>query len=157
MITENTTLRDVLSEELIQLEMNGSTRKEVLEEFAEMFERAGALTDKEQFLRDAWGRESEGPTGIGGQIAIPHSKSAGVKTTMMAVGRTRQPVEWPSLEGETCQAFVMFAVREDDKTQLVTLLAQAAVALCYEEVTKTLLYSNDKREIVDALCRKERE
>lgn len=155
MITDQTMLGEVLSIERINLSLAGRTRDEVLKEFADMFERAGALSDKQQFIRDAYAREDEGPTGIGDAIAIPHSKSSGVKQTMMAVGRTKEPVEWPSLDDKPCRAFVMFAVRRDDQTQLVSLLSKTAVALCHKEVTDVLLYSNSAQEIKDALCGKE--
>lgn len=155
MITDGTMLKDVLSIDRINLELKSVTRDGVLNEFADMFERSGALSDKEQFLRDAYVREAEGPTGIGNQIAIPHSKSTAVKRTMMAVGRTKQLVEWPSIDGDSSKAFVMFAVREDDKTQLVSLLSKVAVALCHEEVADVLLNSENPQEIMDAFCREE--
>lgn len=155
MITDQTMLGEVLSVDRINLNLAGHTRDEVLMEFADMFEKAGALSDKQQFIQDAYAREAEGPTGIGDAIAIPHSKSSGVKRTMMAVGRTREPVEWPSLDDKPCRAFVMFAVRKDDQTQLVSLLAKTAVALCHKEVTEVLLHSEDAQKIMEALCGKE--
>lgn len=155
MIDAQTSIEDVLPLELINVSMKGTSREEVLEEFADMFEKAGCLSDRAQFLKDAWWREGEGPTGIGGEIAIPHSKSTGVSKTSLAVGRIPEAVEWPSLDDGPCRAFVMFAVRSDDQNQEVHLLSKVAVALCHKEVVDTLLTSDDPEAIRCALSGEE--
>lgn len=155
MIDSQTRIEDVLPLELVNTSMTATSREEVLEQFANMFERAGCLSNREQFLKDAWWREEEGPTGIGGEIAIPHSKSSGVSKTSLAVGRIPQAVAWPSLDDGPCRAFVMFAVRSDDKNEEVHLLSKVAVALCHKEVVETLLTSNDPEVIRCALSGEE--
>lgn len=148
-------IESVLPLELINVKMDAGSREEVLERFADMFDAAGCLSDREQFLKDAWWREGEGPTGIGGQIAIPHSKSAGVSKTSLAVARIPEAVEWPSLDDGPCRAFVMFAVRAEDQNQEVHLLSKVAVALCHKEVVETLLNSDDPKAIRCALSGEE--
>ena len=99
-------------------------------------------------------REGEGPTGIGNQVAIPHGKSDAVLKTAMAVGRVDQGVEWETLgEGDT-RAFVMFAVNSGDKSELVSLLSQVAVALCDDDVIETLLTTESEEEIFTLFNRK---
>ena len=61
MIDAQTSIEDVLPLELINVSMKGTSREEVLEEFADMFEKAGCLSDRAQFLKDAWWREGEAP------------------------------------------------------------------------------------------------
>lgn len=151
MIDKETSIADVLPIELINLELQATSREEVLEGLADMFDAAGALCDKDQFIKDAWWREGEGPTGIGGEIAIPHSKSDGVAKTMLAVARIPKAVEWPSLDDGPCRAFVMFAVRSDDQNEEVHLLSKVAVALCHKEVTEALLTSSSPELIRRAL------
>lgn len=151
MIDKETSIADVLPIELINLDLQASSREEVIDGLADMFEAAGALSDRAQFIKDAWWREDEGPTGIGGQIAIPHSKSDGVAQTMLAVARIPEAVAWPSLDEGPCRAFVMFAVRSDDQNEEVHLLSKVAVALCHKGVTEILLNSNDPEQIRRAL------
>lgn len=151
MIDATTSIEDVLPLELINVSMKAASREEVLEAFADMFEAAGCLSNRDQFLKDAWWREGEGPTGVSDGIAIPHSKSAGVSKTSLAVGRIPKAIEWPSLDEGPCRAFVMFAVRSDDQNQEVHLLSKVAVALCHKEVVETLLTSDDPEAIRCAL------
>lgn len=151
MLTDKTSIAEVLPMELINLNLEATSRGEVIDGLADMFDAAGVLADRRQFVKDAWWREGEGPTGIGGMIAIPHSKSTGVAKTTLAVARIEKAVEWPSLDDGPCRAFVMFAVRADDKNEEVHLLSKVAVALCHEEVTQALLTSEDPDQIRRAL------
>ena len=63
-------------------------------------------------------------------------------------------MEWETLgEGDT-RAFVMFAVNSGDKSELVSLLSQVAVALCDDDVIETLLTTESEEEIFTLFNRK---
>ena len=91
------TIENVINRSCINLHMKGRDKKEVIEEMAEMFDRAGVLVDKAGYIKAVYERESEGPTGIGDQVAIPHGKTAAVGKTAMAVGRLDKGIEWETL------------------------------------------------------------
>ena len=148
------TIENVIKRSCINLHMKGRNKKEIIEEMADMFDRAGVLASRNLFIRAVYEREGEGPTGIGNQVAIPHGKSDAVLKTAMAVGREDQGVEWETLgEGDT-RAFVMFAVNSGDKSELVSLLSQVAVALCDDDVIETLLTTESEEEIFTLFNRK---
>lgn len=86
--TGEMTIENVINRSCINLHMKGRDKKEVIEEMAEMFDRAGVLVDKAGYIKAVYERESEGPTGIGDQVAIPHGKTAAVGKTAMAVRKT---------------------------------------------------------------------
>ena len=75
-MTGEMTIENVINRSCINLHMKGRDKKEVIEEMAEMFDRAGVLVDKAGYIKAVYERESEGPTGIGDQVAIPHGKTA---------------------------------------------------------------------------------
>lgn len=141
-------ITEVMKESCIDLDLHGVTKDEIIEEMAELFYKSGVLSSKEQFIKDVYLREREGPTGIGDGVAIPHGKSEAVITTAMAVGRARNYVEWESLDDKQVKIFVMFAVNSEDKSQLVSLLSQVAVALCDEEVIHQLFTTQSASEII---------
>lgn len=153
-MNEDMLITEVMRESCIDLELKGTTRDEIIREIAELFDRSGVLSSKEEFIRDVYQREAEGPTGIGDGVAIPHGKSDAVLTTSMAVGRTRQAVEWPSMDDRPVSVFVMFAVNSADKSRLVSLLSQVAVALCDETVVKQLFSTNSAAEIIQLFNKK---
>lgn len=148
------TIENVIKRSCINLHMKGRNKEQIIEEMAGMFDQAGVLASKEQFIDAVYERESEGPTGIGNEVAIPHGKSDAVIKTAMAVGRVDQGVEWETLGEGDSRAFVMFAVNSGDKSELVSLLSQVAVALCDDEVIETLLTTESEEEIFTLFNRK---
>ncbi len=62
----------------IKLNMTARTKEEVIEELTDLLIQDGAVTNKEDFIRDVWLREELGSTGFENHIAIPHGKSSGV-------------------------------------------------------------------------------
>lgn len=147
-MNENMVITEVMRESCIDLELKGTTKDEIIREMADLFDRSGVLTSKEEFIKDVYLREKEGPTGIGDGVAIPHGKSDAVITTSMAVGRAKHDIEWMSMDDKPVRVFVMFAVNSADKSQLVSLLSQVAVALCDEQVIKQLFSTNSAAEII---------
>lgn len=76
-MTGEMTIENVINRSCINLHMKGRDKKEVIEEMAEMFDRAGVLVDKAGYIKAVYERESEGPTGIGDQVAeIPSWKDS---------------------------------------------------------------------------------
>jgi PTS system fructose-specific IIA component len=62
-MTGEMTIENVINRSCINLHMKGRDKKEVIEEMAEMFDRAGVLVDKAGYIKAVYERESEGPTG----------------------------------------------------------------------------------------------
>lgn len=89
-------LSSVLDPAIIDLAVEGATKDEVLRALANKLLAAGYISDVEQFVRDIYDREAEGPTGMGQGISIPHGKSAAARKIGIAVGRTVDPIRWES-------------------------------------------------------------
>jgi PTS system fructose-specific IIA component len=84
----------VLNVKNIKLNMTARTKEEVIEELTDLLVQDGAVTNKEDFIRDVWLREEQGSTGFENHIAIPHGKSSGVSRTALAIGRTQHTIPW---------------------------------------------------------------
>ena len=149
------TIENVIQRSCINLHLAGSTKEEIILEMTDLFFKAGVISSRENFLYDVYQREKEGPTGIGNQVAIPHGKSDAVLRTSMAVGRSDYEIEWETLGEGRSRAFVMFAVNTEDKSELVSLLSQVAVALCDDKVIETLLSTEDEEVIFQLFNQKE--
>jgi len=141
-------LDSVLDESRIDLHLKGSTKDEILREMVDIFDRSGVLNDKDQFLKDVYFRETEGPTGMTNGLCIPHGKSIGVNKSCIAVCRSDKLIEWESLDNNPVNVFVMMAVRDQDKSELVYMLQKVAVTLCDEEVVRRLKTTEDPKEVI---------
>lgn len=139
----------VIKNETIELELNGTNKEEVLEELTDLLVKDGAISDREGFLKDVFEREAVSSTGIGGYVAIPHGKSKLVKTTSIAMGRTKEGIEWESLDGLPVRFIILFAVTEEDQnTTHIKLLSKIAGTLADEDVCKELLTVESTEDIV---------
>ena len=145
-------IKEVLNEKLIDLNLSVHNKSEAIEAMVEQLYADGKVSDKEVFLNDVFEREKEGMTGIGNYIAIPHGKSDAVQITSIAVGRLKNEIEWESLDKKPVKMIILFAVRDEDKTDLhLKLLSEVAMALADDNTLVRLLETNDKQEIVHLL------
>jgi PTS system fructose-specific IIA component len=142
-------LSTIIDENRINLELDVANKEEALDALADMLIKSGVLSSKEGFIKDVYLREAEGQTGIGGGIAIPHGKSKSVLKTSLAIGRTKKPILWESLDDEPIQCIILFAVRDVDSTTVhVRLLGEVAGKLADEEIVEKLLTSRKPKEII---------
>ncbi len=152
---EELLIKDVICPSCVDLHLKASSKDEVIREMTEMLWSAGVVSSKEGFIRDVYMRESEGATGLGDGVAIPHGKSDLVVRTSIAIGRCDCDIEWESIGEGPSRLFIMFAVNSQDKSQMVSLLAQVAVALCDEKVIEQLFQCEDAGEAILLLSKKE--
>ncbi|BCU81076.1 hypothetical protein JIR001_08590 [Polycladomyces abyssicola] len=123
-------MAQLITEDLINLQLNGCHKEEVLDEMIQMLDRAGVLIDASRFREAVIEREKQGHTGIGFGIAIPHGKSDAVKTPRVAFGMKKEGLVWDS-SGEKVQLVFLIAVPEkqagNEHLQILRLLAQKLI------------------------------
>ena len=123
-------LDQLIDKDIMVVNSTAGNKQEVLEELGRLLEAKGYLKDVGTFIEDVYLRESEGITGIGGGVAIPHGKSKGVKQTTVAIAKLAHPIEWETLDEEKVSVVFLFAVRDvDANTTHILLLQQVAILL----------------------------
>lgn len=139
----------VLNVKNIKLKMTARTKEEVIEEITELLVQDGAVTNKEDFIRDVWLREEQGSTGFENHIAIPHGKSSGVARTALAIGRTQHEIPWETMDGSDVRCIILFAVcLVDQNATHIRLLAQVSGSLADEDIIAKLLVESDPHKII---------
>ena len=133
----------------IKLNMTARTKEEVIEELTDLLIQDGAVTNKEDFIRDVWLREELGSTGFENHIAIPHGKSSGVSRTALAIGRTQHAIPWETMDGSDVRCVILFAVcLVDQNATHIRLLAQVSGSLADEVIIAKLLVESDPHKII---------
>ncbi|EPY6883049.1 PTS sugar transporter subunit IIA [Klebsiella quasipneumoniae] len=139
----------VLNVNNIKLNMTARTKEEVIEELADLLVQDGAVTNKQDFIRDVWLREELGSTGFENHIAIPHGKSSGVSRTALAIGRTQHAIPWETMDGSDVRCIILFAVcLVDQNATHIRLLAQVSGSLADEDIIAKLLIESDPHKII---------
>ena len=133
----------------IKLNMTARTKEEVIEELTDLLIQDGAVTNKEDFIRDVWLREELGSTGFENHIAIPHGKSSGVSRTALAIGRTQHAIPWETMDGSDVRCVILFAVcLVDQNATHIRLLAQVSGSLADEDIIAKLLVESAPHKII---------
>lgn len=150
-------LRDILNEEIIDLNLKGTTKDEVLHELAGHLYSAGYIADVEDFVKDIYVREEEGITGMGNHIAIPHGKSSSVTRIGIAIGRTENEIEWESYDGLPVNLIFLFCVSDDSDfaRNHMMLLAELAGKLGNDARVEMLQKVETKESLIEVLTSEE--
>ena len=107
-------------------------------ELLDVLDGAGLLRDR-QIVHDAvFTRERTRSTGIGSGIAIPHGKCNAVKELVMALGVTREPIEFQSVDKKPVSIVILLVSPLDQTGPHIQALAQIS-RLMLDETFKTAL------------------
>jgi fructose PTS system EIIA component len=152
---EELDFRKVISEDLIELELQATTKIEAIKELTNLLFVNGCISDEENFIKDVMHREGEGVTGLEKGVAIPHGKSDYVLKTSIAVGRTKGYLEWESMDGNPINIIILFAVKNADSTTThIKLIQRVAVLLSDEEVIEQFQTLQTKDAFLHVLSQK---
>lgn len=154
----NVILSEVLSEKVIDLNLVATTKETAIKELSELLYQNGNIDDVEDFFEDVMLRETEGVTGLGKGVAIPHGKSESVLKTSIAIGRTSVPLEWESLDEQPVNVIILFAVKNTDaNTTHIKMLQNIAICLADDAFISKLQGVTDETEMLQLFIEKEGE
>ena len=150
-------LNDILNTDIIDLEIQGNTKDEVLHYMANVLLNNGYINDVDVFVKDIYEREAEGPTGMGSGISIPHGKSLSVLRNGIMIGKTINPIRWESSmtddgfqESHLIFLFCVSADKEFAKNHMM-LLSELAGKLGNDVRVTKLSKAQTKEEILDLI------
>ena len=129
-------ITELLTKETIAMDLSASDKNGVIDELVNQLDSAGKLSDIAQFKEAIHNRESQSTTGIGEGIAIPHAKVAAVKSPAIAFGKSKEGVDYQSLDGQPAHLFFMIAAPEGGAQTHLDALAKLSGILMDDKVKK---------------------
>ena len=128
-------IKSVLDERIICTELDAVDKEDALKKMIKMLLDAGYIDDAEGFYEDVLLRESQGITGIGNYIAIPHGKSSSVSKVGISIAKLNNEIQWETNDGKGVKVIFLFAVGDDSENSLehLKLLAQVAGRIASDE------------------------
>ncbi|QYK70106.1 PTS fructose transporter subunit IIABC [Paenibacillus sp. S02] len=145
-------LTDIVTMDLINLDLEGTTRDAVVDEMIGALERTGAVSSASDFKQAILAREEEGSTGIGMNIAIPHGKSEAVLKPSVVFGIKQGGVDWNSADGSEAKLIFMIAVPRNSKENAhLKVLQMLSRKLMDDHFREALLAAATKEEAYQLL------
>ena len=140
---------DITSSGLVALDIEADDQWAVIDTLADLLDADGRLSDRDSYVQAVYAREKDtGGTAMGMGIAIPHAKSAGVKTAGVAFGRPKAPLAYGEEEADL---IFMIAAPEGEHNLHVKVLQQLARRLMHENFREGLRGARSPEEVVDLM------
>jgi len=107
-------ITEILDKKCIILNSELSDKDEIIKGLVELAALSGYITNVDTVLNEVYNREKLMSTGIGNNIAIPHTKSEEIKTLTAAMMTFEKPVNFDSLDGKKISiAFLILSNSEE--------------------------------------------
>lgn len=139
---------ELLTKDTIAMDLMANDKNGVIDELVNQLDKAGKLSDVASFKEAIHNRESQSTTGIGEGIAIPHAKVAAVKSPAIAFGKSKEGVDYQSLDMQPAHLFFMIAAPEGGAQTHLDALAKLSGILMDENVREKLLHASSPEEVL---------
>ena len=150
-------ITDLLKKEAIELGVSVSSKEEAIDKLVGLMDKAGNITDKEEYKQGILQREEMGTTAIGAGIAIPHSKNKAVIQAGLASMTVPDGVDYDSMDGAPSNLFFMIAAPAEGSDVHLEVLSRLSTILMDDQFRADLLSAKSKEEYLSIIDKKEQE
>ncbi|MCF5913931.1 PTS fructose transporter subunit IIABC [Aeromonas veronii] len=147
----------LINEHLINLDLKATRKEEVFTEMARLLASQGKVSNEQAFIKDLWAREELGNTGFEEGVALPHAKSAAVCNPAVAIGISRNGIEYGAEDGKPSHIFFMIASPDGGANHHIEVLAELSGKLIEEGFIAKLLAAKTPADALALLLAKKEE
>jgi PTS system nitrogen regulatory IIA component len=143
-------IREVLSPELVTVDLQGHDKRTVITALVDLLVAAGKVNDREGAISAVMDHENHTSTGMEHGIAIPHAKTDIVSELVACIGITRHKVDFECLDRKPAQIFVLTLSPSDGTGPHVRFLADISRLLKEKKFRKRILSAKTDQELLEA-------
>ncbi len=146
---------DILDPTMVVANLKANSKKQALQELAGLAARATNL--EERALFDVFShREKLGSTGLGGGIAIPHGKIAGMSGIVGAFAKIAKPIQFDAVDDQPVDLFFMLLAAEGSGAEHLKALSRVARIFRDQETVAALRAADDADMLYQILIGREK-
>ena len=124
--------------------LRARTKAGVLKELAAAFAEDPEIRHQEVLLEALTAREKLGSTGIGKEVAIPHSRTLSVPRVKALIARSKKGIPWESPDKNSVKLFfVVVAPPQDKNNRYLPLLGALVSAMQEKKVRDAMVAARD--------------
>ena len=148
-------LTEVLKLECCTTNLQSRNKDEALEELTRLVKRNEILKEvsESEILEHLHKRESQGSTGFGKGIAIPHCQISGIKDFVVGVGISHKGVDYDAIDHKKVKIFVIIVGPMESRSGHLQLLATVSRILKEPQIEQHLLQQESKIGLIDEFLR----
>lgn len=144
-------LKKILNKNVVDLELQGSSKQEIIENLLDILIKTGKVKDRDAALKALLEREAKMSTGIQQGIAIPHCKTDAVNELLACVGIKKDGLDFEALDGISSKIFIMTLSPLTRTGPHVQFLAEISRVLTNEEMRIKLINACSENELISLI------
>ena len=117
-------LSALIDREAITTDLQALEKEEVIRELIDLLEKTGKVKDKNQVVNELLEREAKGSTGLEKGIAVPHVKTSAVDELCIAIGISKEGVEFGAIDGKYSYIFFLILAPRGAAAQHIEVLSE---------------------------------
>ena len=144
-------LTTLISKETVALDIENMDKWTAIETLVDLIVDSGKSHDRDAILAPILNREHQGSTGIENGIAIPHARSDDVEELVVAVGVSKEGIDFDSVDGQPTHLIFALVAPTHESTRYLKALAAIAFLGENQEYTSRLRSAQSAEEVVSIL------
>ncbi|UCE85889.1 MAG: PTS sugar transporter subunit IIA [Deltaproteobacteria bacterium] len=144
-------IMDILVKDAVLMDLESRTKHEALAEMAGALSRQEAGLEAGRLLEVLLEREKLQSTGIGEGVAIPHGRMPGLGRLVATFARSREGVDFESIDGQATHLFFLLVVPEHSGGQHLKALARISRFFRDAAFRERLLSSEQLEDVCRAI------
>ncbi len=148
-------LNDILTEDRVKIPLENFDKNEIIEEMVNLIDHSVNLTNKSQILEAVLDREAVMSTGVGDEVAIPHAKSEGISDIFAALGITKEPVDFNSLDNKPVRLVWLLVGPQDKTGPHLKALSRISRLMHKKDFRERLIRTELPKDMIDIISTEE--
>lgn len=144
-------LSEIIKEDCVIFLEGRFSKESLLEKFTDLFYKTGRIADRYSTLSSLIDRERLGSTGLGDEIAIPHAKIASVNDVKIAIGISRNGIEYASSDGLPVKVFFVVLAPDSDISAHLRTLSRISKLVKLTDFKRRVLEAQNPSEVLHIL------
>ena len=149
-------LLDILFNETIVVPLISNEKKAVIEELVDKLNENNKISNRNQVLQAILDREDVMSTGVGDGVAIPHGKSDAVHEIVAALGITREPVEFASIDEKPVRIVWLLVGPPGQTGPHLKALSRISRLMHNGEFREQLIHSENQEQVLACIQEEEK-
>ncbi len=143
--------QQLLSEETIDLEMKETASADAVRNLALRLKSSNPLLDAKAIENAVMSREVQLSTAIGKGVAVPHARVAGLPRSMVAIGRSKHPVNFVAPDKTPVKLVFLILTPAAAPLEQLRILSRVATLAQNETLLKQLMRAKTPAQFLDAV------
>lgn len=144
-------LSEILTPACVKVPLQGKDKNSAIAELVNLLDEQGLLLDRNMAMEAVFLREETRSTGIGSGVAIPHGKCNAVHKLIMAVGISKEGIEFASIDGKPVKLIFMLFSPIDQAGPHIHALARISRLMLDENFKPKLEHASTAQQAYQLL------